>query len=297
MGISKKTKIILITGIGIVLLIPLILIGLGRNFLHDSEIHQQELLFRADSTKTILAFFPHPDDEVTVAGTLMKMKEAGHQVILVCLTRGEAADTYGEYTPEELAAVRTVEMEHAAQVIGADHLELLSYPDGRLDDIGVDSLKKVALKLIQKFNPDALVSYDSRVGLYGHLDHKLTGLAMEKVFQEMIGKKGFSPRALFQVTLSPKQINVAKKLSRSFQENYPEDSNLGLPKPKFYIKTDAYFDRVIEVVKGHESQSETLKDFLPYHDVVPGFIYSRVFDREYFYEVPTKKPPVQVAFR
>ncbi|UZD23169.1 PIG-L family deacetylase [Algoriphagus halophytocola] len=297
MGIRKGIKITLIIGISIVVLVPLVLIGLGRRLLHDSSIPQQELLFRADSAKTILAFFPHPDDEVTVAGTLMKMNNVGHRVILVCLTQGEAADTNGAYTPEELAEIRTLEMNHAAEVIGAEYLELLSYPDGGLANMGVDSIKSIALQAIQKFKPDALISYDSKVGLYGHPDHKLTGLALEQLFQDMVGKSGFSPRALFQVTLSPKQIDLAMKMSKGFQENYPIDPTQGLPNPSFYIKTTAYFDRVMEVVSGHASQAETLQDLLPYHDVVPGFIYSRIFDREYFYEVPTKKPPVQVAFR
>ncbi len=290
---------LVIIGIITAVVVPLILIQVGKSLLHDSAIPQHELLFRSDGQKTILAFFPHPDDEVTVSGTLMKMKEEGHRVILVCLTRGEAADTGGKYSEEELAEIRTKEMQFAAETIGADHLELLDYPDSGMGELGVDSIKAIAEKMIKQFEPDVLISYDSKVGLYGHLDHRLTGLAVEKVFAENLGKSDFSPQRLFQVTLSPKQIQMALKLSDGFQKYYPQEPDQGLPLPSFSINTTPYFGRVLKVIYGHQSQKETLKDLLPYHDKVPAFIYSRIFDREYFFEVKAKKPPggFRMAFR
>lgn len=279
--------IISLVSIGIItfVVIPLILIEVGKSQLHDSDIPQPELLFQSEGAKTILAFFPHPDDEVTVSGTLMKMKDAGHRVILVCLTKGEAAETGGKYTREQLAKIRTAEMEHAAETIGADQLELLDYSDSGMEKLGLDSIKSIASKMISQFEPDVLVSYDSRVGLYGHPDHRLTGLAMEEVFLEHVKNPEFTPLRLFQVTLSPKQIRLALKLSEGFQKNYPKDLSQGLPKPDFSINTTAYFDRVMQVIYGHESQTKTLKDLMPYHDRVPAIIYSRIFDREYFHEV------------
>ncbi|WP_439487327.1 PIG-L deacetylase family protein [Algoriphagus sp.] len=288
-----------IIGIITAVVVPLILIQVGKSLLHDTSIPQHELLFRSDGQKTILAFFPHPDDEVTVSGTLMKMIEEGHRVILVCLTRGEAADTGGKYTEEELAEIRSKEMQLAAERIGADHLELLDYPDSGMGELGVDSIKAIAEKMIKQFEPDVLISYDSKVGLYGHLDHRLTGLAVEKVFAENLGKPDFSPQRLFQVTLSPKQIQMALKLSEGFQKYYPKEPDHGLPLPSFSISTTPYFGRVLDVIYSHESQKETLKDLLPYHDKIPSFIYSRIFDREYFSEVKAKKPPggFRMAFR
>ncbi|MDR7128335.1 LmbE family N-acetylglucosaminyl deacetylase [Algoriphagus sp. 4150] len=290
---------LLIIGTITLVVVPLILIQVGKSQLHDSEIPQHELLFQSDGPKTILAFFPHPDDEVTVSGTLMKMKDAGHRIILVCLTKGEAAETEGKYSREELGQVRTLEMQNAAQTIGADHLELLDYSDSGMEKLGLDSLKSIAEKLITQFKPDVLVSYDSKVGLYGHPDHRLTGLAIEELFMKKFRGPNFTPQRLFQVTLSPKQIQLALKLSEGFQKHYPKDLTQGLPEPDFSINTTAYFDRVLQVIYGHESQAETLKDLLPYHDQVPSIIYSRIFDREYFYEVKPKKPPgnLRMAFR
>ncbi|MBN3582085.1 PIG-L family deacetylase [Algoriphagus aestuarii] len=282
---TKKLKLVLWIGIITSVVIPFSLVLIGRSVLHNSDIPQHKLLFESAEPKTILAFFPHPDDEVTVAGTLMKMVDQGHDVILLCLTRGEAADTGGEISSERLAEIRSLEMQHSAKTIGASHLELLNNPDSGLEKLGVDSLKKLASGIIDQFKPDVLVSYDSKVGLYGHPDHQLTGLILENLFLERVGESSFSPKKLFQITLSPKQINLALKISKGFQENYPKDQSKGLPKPDFSISTQPYFKRILQVIKGHESQAKTLKDLLPYHDKIPPFIYSRIFDREYFHEV------------
>ena len=80
-----------ILGFLLVLLVcsPLILIVWGRSMLHDSDVANREELIPSSPPKRVLAIFPHPDDEVTVAGTVMGLKAAGHQVTLVCFTRGE----------------------------------------------------------------------------------------------------------------------------------------------------------------------------------------------------------------
>jgi N-acetylglucosamine malate deacetylase 2 len=282
----KKLLIVSLGIIGFILILsPWILILFGRNQLHDHDIPQQEQLVDGPEIHRVLAIFPHPDDEVTVAGTLIKLKDAGMEIHLVCLTRGEKGKSSGIEDEVELAKLRSVEMQKAADLIGANQLHLLEYPDSGLEEIGLDSLKGIVSKLVESVGPDVLISYDSKVGLYGHPDHRLTGLAVEEVFLENKGKQGFSPQKMFQVTLCPKQIRVALKLSAGFQKNYPEEPELGLPIPDFSIKTQPYFSQTLQVMKAHETQQAVLKDLMPFHDRVPAWIYSRVFDREYFREV------------
>ena len=264
---------------------PLILIGWGRSMLHDSDVPKREELIPSIPKKRVLAIFPHPDDEVTVAGTVMGLKAAGHQVTLVCLTRGEKGNAANIPSEQELARLRTGEMQQSAQILGVDSLIQLDYADGGMDELGLDSLMKVVHALIQDQRPDVLLSYDSKVGLYGHSDHRLTGEAVEQVFMQYRGQQGFLPQQLFQVTLSKKQIEVALKLSAGFQKNYPKESEKGLPAPDFSIGTQPYFFRILQVMHAHQTQKKVLQDLMPYHDKVPQWIYSRVFDREYFREV------------
>jgi LmbE family N-acetylglucosaminyl deacetylase len=264
---------------------PLILIGWGRSMLHDSDVAKREELIPSSPPKRILAIFPHPDDEVTVAGTVMGLKAAGHQVTLVCFTRGEKGNAANIPTEQELARLRTGEMQQSAQILGVDSLIQFDYADGGMDELGLDSLMKVVHALIQNQTSDVLLSYDSKVGLYGHSDHRLTGEAVEQVFLANRGKSDFAPQQLFQVTLSKKQIEVALKLSAGFQKNYPKEPGKGLPAPDFSIGTQPYFSRTLQVMQAHQTQKKVLQDLMPYHDKVPQWIYSRIFDREYFREV------------
>jgi LmbE family N-acetylglucosaminyl deacetylase len=263
---------------------PFFLIWIGKSQLHDVEIPNQKLLLKDQGIK-VLAFFPHPDDEVTVSGTLMSLLDQGNEVFLVTLTKGEAGNSGEQYSKSELAQLRTAEMQRAAKIIGVTKLHLLDYPDSGLENIGMDSLKRIAITWIYEIQPDILISYDSKVGLYGHPDHRLSGLAIAEVFLENRGSPGFSPSKLFQVTLSPKQIEIAMQLSSGFQKNYPKDESKGLPYPSFSVYTQPYFERVLAVMQSHATQQKVLKDLMPYHDRIPSWIYSRVFDREYFHEV------------
>ncbi len=282
----KKLGIYLALFLGLLIVTsPFLLIYWGRGMLHDADVPQREELISSAAKQKVLAIFPHPDDEVTVAGTVMGLKAAGHEVILVCLTRGEKGNAAQIPSEEELARLRTAEMQRSAQLLGVNQLIQLDYADGGIDDLGMDSLKSLVHALIQAQKPDVLLSYDSKVGLYGHSDHMLTGKAVEEVFLGFRGTTDFAPKQLFQVTLSKKQIEVALKLSAGFQKNYPKDPEKGLPAPDFSIGTQPYFSRTLQVMQAHQTQKKVLQDLMPYHDKVPQWIYSRVFDREYFREV------------
>ena len=282
----KKLGIYLALFLGLLIVSsPFLLIYWGRGMLHDADVPKQEELISSAAKQKVLAIFPHPDDEVTVAGTVMGLKAAGHEVILVCLTRGEKGNAAQIPSEEELARLRTAEMQLSAQLLGVNQLIQLDYADGGIDDLGMDSLKSLVHALIQAQKPDVLLSYDSKVGLYGHSDHMLTGKAVEEVFLGFRGTTDFAPKQLFQVTLSKKQIEVALKLSAGFQKNYPKEPGKGLPAPDFSIGTQPYFSRTLQVMQAHQTQKKVLQDLMPYHDQVPEWIYSRIFDREYFREV------------
>ena len=282
----KKLGIYLALFLGLLIVSsPFLLIYWGRGMLHDAGVPQREELIPSAAKQKVLAIFPHPDDEVTVAGTVMGLKAAGHEVILVCLTRGEKGNAAQIPSEEELARLRTAEMQLSAKLLGVNQLIQLDYADGGIEALGMDSLKSLVHALIQAQKPDVLLSYDSKVGLYGHSDHMLTGKAVEEVFLGFRGTTDFAPKQLFQVTLSKKQIEVALKLSAGFQKNYPKEPGKGLPAPDFSIGTQPYFSRTLQVMQAHQTQKKVLQDLMPYHDQVPEWIYSRIFDREYFREV------------
>ncbi len=74
----------------------------------------------------VLAVFSHPDDaELTVAGTLLKLKHLGYRTGVLDVTRGEMG-TRG--TPE----IRAQESLEAARILGLDARLNLEQPDGHV---------------------------------------------------------------------------------------------------------------------------------------------------------------------
>src|SRR6185503_15718508 len=74
----------------------------------------------------VLAVFSHPDDaELTMAGTLLKLKAQGYSTGVLDMTRGEMG-TRG--TPE----IRAKESLDAASVMGLDARLNLEQPDGHI---------------------------------------------------------------------------------------------------------------------------------------------------------------------
>ena len=93
----------------------------------------------------VMAFGPHPDDiELGCGGTLIKLTEAGHAVVLVDLTRGEMGTRGTVETRQEESA-------KAAQIVGAAARENLGLADGniRADE---PSRRKV-VEVIRKYRP------------------------------------------------------------------------------------------------------------------------------------------------
>jgi len=96
----------------------------------------------------VLAIFSHPDDaELTMAGTLIKLKSLGHRVGAADLTRGEMG-TRG--TPE----TRAKEALDAARVMGLDARVNLGLPDGHL--MLNEESRQTVVRAIRKYQPRVL---------------------------------------------------------------------------------------------------------------------------------------------
>jgi bacillithiol biosynthesis deacetylase BshB1 len=96
----------------------------------------------------VLAIFSHPDDaELTMAGTLIKLKALGHRVGVADMTRGEMG-TRG--TPE----IRAREALDAARVMGLDLRANLELPDGHV--MLNEENRQAVVRAIRKYQPQVL---------------------------------------------------------------------------------------------------------------------------------------------
>lgn len=146
---------------------------------------------------TVLTVWAHPDDETYLAGGLLAaLADAGHRVVCVTATRGEAADP--DATPDEraaLAEVRTRELAAALALLGVTEHHWLDHPDGCLADADADESAGRLARLLDDVRADTVVTFGPD-GFTGHPDHRTvsswTDLALRRA--------GVEPRLLHAVS-------------------------------------------------------------------------------------------------
>ncbi|CAN7538435.1 PIG-L family deacetylase [Phenylobacterium sp. LjRoot164] len=250
---------------------------LARKQLNDDGVSVARDLFADGAPRRVMAIWAHPDDEITCAGALAGMARDGAELILVYLTAGEAAKDTG-YTREELTRVRRAEAQAAGEHLGAAGVEVLDFPDGGLT-ISDPAVARAAIAgLIERFAPSLVISFDEKVGFYGHPDHIQTG----RWVREVIEAGAPSVRRLYQATLPRPMVALALKLVSAFRDNYPKAPEDGLPAPTVAVNIVAYGRRKRRLLDIHASQAKVIADVQPYADRVPHWLYYRLFDREYF---------------
>lgn len=124
-------------------------------------------------TKTLLAIFSHPDDEIGCAATLAAHSASGHRVVLVFLTHGEMTESLGPLSAERVAEHRRAHAHDAAAILGCE-IRFLNYQDTRVE-CTVDANHDVA-RLIAEIKPDAVLTWgEAWIRGMRHPDHQATG--------------------------------------------------------------------------------------------------------------------------
>lgn len=119
--------------------------------------------------RKILVIGAHPDDpETSAGGTMCLLTQAGHEVVSVYLTRGEAG--IAGKTHDEAAAIRIAESEKACDMMGIRHI-FMNQVDGNTEV----NLKRYAemRELLEREHPDVVITHwpvDS------HRDHAACGM-------------------------------------------------------------------------------------------------------------------------
>ena len=122
----------------------------------------------AESNKVpkVLIIGAHPDDpETTCGGTILKLKEAGYEVVAVYMTKGQSGIKGKSH--EEAAAIREEEARNACEVLGIRPV-FMTQIDG-YSEINVDRYDEMRELIIQE-NPDIVFTHWT---LDLHRDHRV----------------------------------------------------------------------------------------------------------------------------
>src|SRR5688572_28715052 len=99
----------------------------------------------------ILAIFAHPDDvELTVGGTLLKMKHLGYRTGALDITAGEMG-TRGTVQG------RAIEAEDAAKILQLDVRENLGLPDGHV--FVTDEQRTALVRVLRRLKPKVILTH------------------------------------------------------------------------------------------------------------------------------------------
>ncbi len=224
----------------------------------------------------VLYILAHPDDEVMIAGTVMRLGRMGFRTHGLYLTRGEDGPTGGLVPKEQLGEFRERELEEAARILGLSSLEVLHFRDRHLPLEDKTAMAAAVKEKIALLHPSLVIGFDRELGLYGHDDHVIAGMLARNTSAE----PGSGVRAYLEITLPAPQVRLAGRLSKTFREG--TKSGKHLPSPNLAVGITRVAAKKMRLVHCHASQWQVMRELLPFHDKVPAWIYFQIFGREYF---------------
>ena len=177
--------------------------------------------------RTILACFPHADDEMWSLGTLLNHVSRGDRVVLVWATRGEMTSLLGDTPMAEIVAERKRHTEEVARIVGCE-VRQLAFPDAGIGRSREEALELA--RLLADVRPDALVTWNL---LRGHPDHRnLAQLLQDATTYARL------PRLV--APLAPHRPRRLALLAY-----FDEDS----PHPVVYVEVTRHIDRIAEMAE------------------------------------------------
>jgi LmbE family N-acetylglucosaminyl deacetylase len=135
-------------------------------------------------SNTVVFFHAHPDDEaIFTGGTMARLSDAGHRVVVVMATSGElGVAAHGTDQPDDLASLRRHETQCAAALLGVSKVHFLRYGDSGVSGDPANDVPNslwsqdpavvagVLAAILVEEGATTLVIYDE-FGIYGHPDH------------------------------------------------------------------------------------------------------------------------------
>ena len=199
----------------------------------------------------ILFIHAHPDDESLDFGSLMALADsAGLKTGLVTFTDGESgldlypdrptAGTYPDHylKPDELAEVRSGEVEKAAGILGVDlliRLGLKNHPYNSLNDEippeeilnkwgGRDALTAKLLEILEKTSPETVVAPDVPGLAREHFEHEAVGYLAAGLMSGLSREESGAPER-FITCIDPRQKDIYPEGSAVFAGKIIKDKN------------------------------------------------------------------------
>ena len=125
-----------------------------------------------------LVIAAHPDDEVLgCGGSIAKWVKNGHEVHVLIMAEGATSrDKHRDRASrKETLSILAQSAKRAAEILGVETIELLDYPDNRMDSVDLLDVVKTIEDYTEKLKPDVVITHHA-----GDLniDHQITHQAV-----------------------------------------------------------------------------------------------------------------------
>ncbi len=177
----------------------------------------------------LLAIFAHPDDEsFFCAGTLSKYASLGHEVYLICATRGEQGrilhpgiDPNAYPKGPARGWLRQEELEAACAILGIHPPIFLGYQDSGYPlevaqanpqgfmHTDLREVEELLLEHMARIEPQVIIGFDPQ-GYYGHSDHIHLHRATLGAFWRAGQRMPRPPQRLFFPVRSPARVRQTR---------------------------------------------------------------------------------------
>lgn len=200
--------------------------------------------------KKVVCIFAHPDDEAFgPSGTIAKLS-LDHDVYLICATSGE----HGQ-NPEniDLAQARRADLQKSARILGIKNVYFLGFVDGTLCNNLYHQVADAIKTHLDVIKPEILLTQEPR-GVSGHIDHIVISMVCSYLFEKLSYVK-----KILYYCISKKRRAWIKDYFIYFPEGYDESE------VDEVVDVTDFWDKKIQSIKAHASQSEDVRMMLEYH--------------------------------
>lgn len=121
---------------------------------------------------TVLVVAAHPDDEVLgCGGTIAKHVASGDRVYLQILAEGSASRFNNSVDAEESILALRKSATNAANILGVSDLELLRFPDNRMDSVPQLDVNRAVELAVERWQPTVVYTHHA---FDLNVDHRIT---------------------------------------------------------------------------------------------------------------------------
>jgi LmbE family N-acetylglucosaminyl deacetylase len=216
----------------------------------------------------VLVLLARPGQELSMAGTLAALDEAGVHVTLLPLTNGEK-QTPAVASARRLAGIRADELARSADLLGVDALLDAQMADGTVLAAQPARVTARIARAIEEAQPSVLLTVADGSGR----DGDSTAAAAYAVAAAAAGS---GVARVWTVTRGAREVRWHGVLGSPL-------AALGQPQPHVAVRVGHHWAPKGQALLAHGSQSpELLRAVYPMADRIPAWAYFWFWDREYF---------------